>query len=65
MQELETERRKAVEANIEQMSTVRKIREETMEAKKADVDAVIEKLEQVSIFSLLVCFNMSIFSTDE
>ena len=48
-QELENERRKAVEANIEQMSTLRKIREEAMDAKKMELDAAIEKMEKVRL----------------
>ena len=47
LQDLENERRKAVEANIEQMTSLRKIREEAMDTKKADLDAAVENMEKV------------------
>ena len=47
VQELESERRKAVEANIEQMTSLRKLREEAMDTKKADLDAAVENMEKV------------------
>ncbi len=50
MQELEREKRKAVEANIEQLNSVRRLREEAMDAKKNEVNAAIERLEKVLTF---------------
>ena len=36
-----------MEANIEQMTSLRKIREEIMDAKKIELDASVEKMEKV------------------